>query len=71
MERYIPIRESGWLYRNPKPNTNRKELKIETFWLRFVFESYFEVDDDVWGERGCISEDYDSFVSDSIVLRGW
>ena len=41
------------------------------FWLKCVFESYFEVENDVWGERGCISEDCDSFVLDDIFLHGW
>ena len=37
---------SGLLDRNPNPNPNPnpKEGEIEMFWLEFVFESYFEVD---------------------------
>ena len=41
------------------------------FWLKFVFELYFEVDDNMWGNRGFISEDCDSFVLDDILLHGW
>ena len=39
------------------------------FWLEFVFESYFEVDNDILGERECISGDCDSFILDNIFLR--
>ena len=62
---------SGWLDRNRNRNPKLKEGKKEMCWIKFVFESYFEMDDYVWGENGCISEDCASFVSDNIFLRGW
>ena len=64
---------SGWLdYNpNPNPNPNTKERKREMFWLEFVFESYFEMGNDVWGEHGCISEECDSFVLENIFWREW
>ena len=51
-------------------NPTIKKVK-RMFWLRFVFESYFELDDDVWGKHGCISKDCDCFVSEDILLSGW
>ena len=72
MELYVYLLWTiGWLERNPKPNPNPKEGKREMFRLKFLFELYFEMDEGVWGERGCISRDCDSFVSDNTVLSGW
>ena len=62
---------SGRLDHNSNPNTNPKEGKGEMLRLKFVFESFFEMDDGMWGERGCISEDFDSFVSDYIFFHRW
>ena len=73
-EIYI-LQESGWLDRNPNRyhdhNPNSKEGKKEKFQLEFVFELYFEVDDDIWRKRWCISVEYDSFVLDNIFMRRW
>ena len=55
----------------PTPTLALKKEKRKMFWLEFGFESYFEVDNAVWGKHGCISEDYDSFVQDKIFLHGW
>ena len=56
---------------NPKPNRNPKEGTREIFQIEFVFESYFEVDKDVWVERRCIGEECESFVLDNVFLVGW
>ena len=72
------LRTSGWLKcsrnRNPNPTLTQPYayiIKKVNIWLKFLFESYFEVDDDVWDKRGCISDDCDSYVYDDNFLRGW
>ena len=64
---------SGWLdhSRSRNPKNNPKEGNRKIFRFEFVFESYSEVNNDVWGECGCISKDYDIFVLDNISLRRW
>ena len=75
------LRASSWLdhnhnlnpnpnpNRNPNPSSNKGKRKM--CWLKFVFKSYFEADDDGWDERGCISEECASFVSENILWQRW
>ena len=67
------LQVSGWLDCIPKPNTNPNPNKgiREMFRIEFLFKSYFEVGDDVWGDIICISEDCGGFVLANIFLRGW
>ena len=55
--------------RNPSPNPNPKpkEGNREMFQLGSLFESYFEVCDDMWGYCDFISEDCDSFTGQNIL----
>ena len=51
----------SWMFR---PRVKWSDL------MESIFESYLELDDDVWSARGCSSEECDRFVSDNIFLRG-